>query len=29
MSKDCECNKPMTIIELCIRDRDENGIESD
>ena len=25
----CNCNKPMTIIELCLRDRDENGIEND
>ena len=23
------CNKPMTIIELCLRDRDQNGIEND
>ena len=25
----CNCNKPMTIIQLCLRDRDENGIEKD
>ena len=25
----CNCNKPMNIIELCLRDRDENGIEKD
>ena len=25
----CNCNKPMSIIELCLRDRDENGIEND
>ena len=23
------CDKPMTIIELCFRDRDQNGIEND
>ena len=25
----CNCNKPMTMIQLCLRDRDENGIEND
>ena len=25
----CNCNKPMSIIELCLRDMDENGIEND
>ena len=25
----CNCIKPMTIIDLCLRDRDENGIERD
>jgi hypothetical protein len=25
----CNCTKPMSIIELCLRDRDENGIEKD
>ena len=25
----CNCIKPMNIIELCLRDRDENGIEKD
>ena len=25
----CNCTKPMSIIELCLRDRDENGIEND
>ena len=25
----CNCTKPMNIIELCLRDRDENGIEKD
>jgi len=25
----CNCTKTMTMIQLCLRDRDENGIEND